>query len=200
MKGRVIVLSGPSGAGKSTLIKGVRERVDNLSYSTSHTTRKPRSAEKEGADYFFTDKAAFQEMINRNEFVEWARVYDDFYGTSYQAIDDKISAGEDIILDIDVQGAKNIKEQLDNCLLIFILPPSMEILEKRLRGRATDSGDAIENRIRQANSELSNCTWYDYLIVNSDLEKAIGELESVITADRCRTDRRLSGIKTIFSI
>lgn len=195
MKGRIFVLSGPSGAGKSTLIKGVRDRIRDIAYSISHTTRTPRSGEINGTDYFFVDKAAFREMIDRNAFVEWAQVYDDYYGTSYGTLEEKLNAGQDIVLDIDIQGAKNIKERIDDCILIFILPPSKKILEQRLRSRATDNADAIEKRISQATNELINCKWYDYLIINDDLEKATRELESVFLADRCSNNRKLPEVE-----
>jgi guanylate kinase len=195
MKGKIFVISGPSGAGKSTLIKGVRKKVENIVYSISHTTRSLRSGEQDGVDYFFVDKAVFKEMIDDNAFVEWALVYDDYYGTSYGTLEEKLNAGLDIILDIDIQGAKNIKEKINDCLLVFILPPSMEILEKRLRDRATDNKDAINKRIGLATNELKNCSWYDYLIINDDLEKATKDLESIILADRCSNNRALSEVK-----
>jgi guanylate kinase len=200
MKGRIFVLSGPSCSGKSTLIKNVRKRFDNLSYSISHTTRNPRSNEKDGSDYFFIDEAAFKSMIEKDAFLEWARVYDDYYGTSCGSVEEKLNEGFDIILDIDNQGAKNIKEKINECLLIYILPPSREILEKRLTKRATDSPDVIEKRIKQVNKELLNCKWYDYIIINDDLEKATGELEAVIIADRCSSERTLTDIEIKFDI
>ena len=195
MKGRIFVISGPSGAGKSTLIKDIRERVDNLGYSISHTTRDPRSGEQNGVDYYFVDKPSFEEMIDNDAFVEWAQVYDYYYGTSYGTLEENLNAGLDIILDIDVQGAKNIKDKIDNCILIFILPPSKKILEERLRARATDNADAIEKRISQARNELTNCKWYDYLIINDDLEKATRDLESIILADRCSNKRILPEVE-----
>jgi guanylate kinase len=195
MKGRILVISGPSGAGKSTLIKGVRGKVDNLGYSISHTTRNPRSGEINGVDYFFVDKPAFRKMVDNNAFVEWAQVYDDYYGTSYGTLDEKLNAGLDIILDIDIQGARNIKEKIDSCMFIFILPPSREALEKRLKKRATDNTEAIEKRTGQATIELTNCKWYDYLIINDDLEKATKELESIILADRCSNNRILPEVE-----
>ncbi len=195
MRGRIFVISGPSGAGKSTLIKGVRERVDNIGYSVSHTTRTPRSGEQNGTDYFFIDKPSFREMIDNNSFVEWAQVYDDYYGTSFGSLDENLDSGLDIILDIDIQGAKNIKEKIENCKLIFILPPSREILEERLRARATDNADTIKKRIGQVTKELTNCMWYDYLIINDDLEKATKDLESIILADRCSNKRILPEVE-----
>lgn len=200
MKGRVFVLSGPSGSGKSTLIRGVRKRIDNLVYSISHTTRSPRLKEKEGVDYFFVDKTTFEDMIDKDAFLEWAHVYDDYYGTSRGTVEEKLKAGLDIILDIDNQGAKNIKEKISDCRLVYILPPSIEILEKRLQKRAADNPSVIEKRIKQANNELSNCTWYDYLIINDDLDKATDELEAVIIADRCSRERALPDIELKFEI
>lgn len=200
MRGRIFVISGPSGAGKSTLIKAVRERIDNISYSVSHTTRSPRSGEQDGVDYFFVEKPVFEAMIENNSFVEWALVYDDYYGTSCQILEEKLKSGMDIVLDIDIQGAKNMKEKIDDCLLIFILPPSREILEKRLRARATDNADAIDKRIGLAVNELANCSWYDYLIINDDLEKAAKDLESIIYADRCSNKRLLADVKIRLSI
>ena len=195
MTGSIFVISGPSGAGKSTLIKTVMENVDNMAYSISHTTRTPRSGERHGVDYFFVDKPGFKKMIDNNSFIEWALVYDDYYGTSYGTLEEKLEAGLDIILDIDIQGAKNIKNKTDDCQLIFILPPSREILEKRLRSRATDNTDAIEKRISEATNELINCKWYDYLVINDDLEKAAKELESIILADRCSNKRMLPDVE-----
>jgi guanylate kinase len=200
MKGRIFVISGPSGAGKSTLIRGLRERVTDIGYSVSHTTRPPRAGERDGSDYFFVDKEKFREMISDNAFVEWAQVYDDYYGTSYGTLTDKLNAGQDIILDIDIQGAKNIKEKITDCILIFILPPSKEILERRLRERATDSAEALNKRIALAATELINCRWYDYLIINDDLEKATKALESIILSDRCSNMRILSDIETRLSL
>lgn len=195
MKGRIIVISGPSGVGKSTLIRSVRKNIKNLSYSVSHTTRSSRPKEKDGVDYFFVDKPAFQEMIDKDDFVEWAQVYDDYYGTSFKAIKDKVEAGFDMVLDIDIQGAKNIKEKIAESLLIFILPPSKSILENRLRTRATDNANAIEKRINHAAKELASSKWYDYLVVNDDLEKAKKELEAIIIADRCANKRALPDIE-----
>jgi guanylate kinase len=151
-------------------------------------------------DYFFIKKSAFKDMIDNDAFVEWAQVYDDFYGTSYQSITDQLTAGYDVILDIDIQGAGNIKDKIKDCTLIFILPPSREVLEKRLRTRATDNADTIEKRIRQASNELANCSWYDYLIINDDLEKAVKELESIILADRCSNKRILPEARIRFDI
>jgi guanylate kinase len=200
MRGRIFVISGPSGAGKSTLIRGVRERIVDIGYSVSHTTRRPRAGENDGKDYFFVDKEKFREMINHNAFVEWAQVYDDYYGTSYGTLTDKLEAGQDIILDIDIQGAKNIKDKITDCILIFILPPSREILERRLRERATDSAEALTKRIALAAKELTNCRWYDYLIINDDLERATKALESVILADRSSNYRILSDVEKKLAI
>jgi guanylate kinase len=200
MKGRMFVISGPSGSGKSTLIREVRKRMNKLIYSISHTTRSPRSNEEDGVDYYFIDKSTFVDMIEKDDFLEWASVYDDYYGTSRRAVEEKLNEGLDIILDIDNQGAKNIRENISDCRLIYILPPSVEILEKRLRDRATDKPDVIEKRIKQVNNELSNCEWYDYLVTNDNLEKAAFEIEAIIAADGCSRERTLPDIEMRFDL
>jgi guanylate kinase len=198
MNGQVFVFSGPSGAGKTTIIQELRKRIKDLGYSISHTSRLPRKNEKTGVDYHFVKRDTFKEMIKEGAFVEFATVYSDLYGTSFSSLIDQIEKGFDVILDVDSQGAKNIKRRLKDGILIYILPPSLEVLENRLRERATDDPDVIEARISQAREELKDCAFYDYLIINDDLEKSVQEAEAIILSDRCRKTRTLSKIKERF--
>ena len=200
MNGQLYVFSGPSGAGKSTVIKELKKRIGDLEYSVSHTSRLPRKNEKNGIDYHFVDKKNFKRMIDKGEFVEWAKVYKDYYGTSRSSLNDRLSQSMDIILDVDSQGAKNIRESFNNILLIYILPPSLETLEKRLRSRAMDDDSVIKLRIKQARKELEECRWYDYMIINEDLEKAVHEAESIIIAHRCSKSRVFPKIKDTFRL
>ena len=137
-------------------------------------------------------------MIEAGAFVEWAKVYDDFYGTSFSSLNEQISSGLDVLLDIDAQGAGNIRKHFENGVLIYILPPSLEILEKRLKQRCTDDEDVIKARMKKAPSDIRNCVWYDYMIINDDLEKAIEEAQSIIISERCRTARRLPNVKKVW--
>ena len=195
MSGKIFVISGPSGVGKSTLISGLRKRISGLGYSISHTSRSPRANEVNGVEYHFVDRDTFQSMIKEDAFVEWATVYNDLYGTSFSSLNDIIDQGLDVFLDIDIQGAKNIKRHFKDSILVYILPPSLVMLEERLRSRASDDDKTIETRTYKAKAELNNCTSYDYFIVNDDLEKAVSELESIIVSDRCHNSRMLPKIK-----
>ena len=198
MNGQLYVFSGPSGAGKSTLIRKLRERVKDLGYSISHTSRAPRGNEVDGVDYHFVDRDTFTRMIGEDSFVEWATVYGDLYGTSVSGLRDQIDRGIDVVLDVDYQGAESIKAHFKESVLIYILPPSLKILERRLRDRATDEDDVIEARLKKALDEMHNCGLYDYLIVNDDLEEAIRAAESIINADRCSKARVLQRVREIF--
>ncbi len=198
MKGNIYIFSGPSGAGKSSVIKGVMAGVKGLGYSISHTSRPPRHGETNGIDYHFVSEAEFRDMADKGVFVEWATVYDHLYGTSVEGLRGQTEKGIDVILDIDSQGAKNIRSFFRDSILIYILPPSLEILEQRLQARAADSADVIERRYKKAVSDLKNCEWYDYLIINDDLETAIREAGAVILADRNRNARMLPVVKEMF--
>lgn len=198
--GRIYIFSGPSGVGKSTIIRKLRERVEGLGYSVSHTSRRPRSDEVDGVDYHFVDRDTFIRMVKEKAFVEWALVYDEYKGTSFSSLHAQMDRGEDVVLDVDGRGAGNIKKQFKESVLIYILPPSLEVIERRLRARAAEDETEMDTRIRQVREELRDCTWYDYLIINSDLEKALKDAESVILADRCRKDRVLPEIKEMFGI
>jgi guanylate kinase len=198
--GRILVVSGPSGSGKSTLIREVRQKVPDLGYSISHTSRPPRGQEKDGVEYYFVSKEIFQKMIDDGEFVEWAEVYQDLYGTSISSLKSQIVIGRDVIMDIDVQGARNIKDHFKDPILIYVLPPSLEILQKRLRARGTDDEKVIRTRLHKAAMEIKNCVSYDYLLFNDRLEEAVEELKSILIAERCRKSVRLRKAQTLFNL
>ena len=166
MSGQLFVISGPSGAGKSTIVNALRERIEDLGYSISHTSRNPRGTEKDGIEYHFVSRKTFREMIDKGAFVEWARVYHDYYGTSVSGLKEQVAAGLDILLDLDTQGAKNIKKHFENSVLIYMLPPSLGILEKRLKQRGTDDERVVSSRMEKASDEIKNCVWHDYIIIN----------------------------------
>ncbi len=198
--GRIFVVSGPSGSGKSTLIRAVRQKVPGLGYSISHTSRRPRGQEKNGVEYHFVSKENFQKMIDNGEFVEWAEVYQDLYGTSVSTLRSQITMGLDVIMDIDVQGARNIKDHFKDAILIYVLPPLLEILEKRLRERGADDEKAIRTRLKKAGKEIKNCVSYDYLVFNDQLDQAVEELKSILVAERCRKSVRLPKAQTLFNL
>ncbi|MBU0735221.1 MAG: guanylate kinase [Pseudomonadota bacterium] len=200
MSGLLFVISAPSGGGKSTIASAVRQRVEGLGYSISHTTRKPRGHESDGIDYHFVDEKTFTKMIDQGAFVEWAKVYDNLYGTSASGLKDLTASGLDIVLDVDIQGGRNIKDHFPNSVLIFLIPPSLEVLELRLRERGTDDETVIRARMETAADDIRNCGWYDYIIINDRLEKAIREAQSIIISGRCRTERQLPGVKGLFDI
>jgi guanylate kinase len=198
MTGQIFVFSAPSGAGKSTIAEALIERFDSLAYSISHTSRPPRGAEQDGVDYHFVNRSTFKEMIEKNAFLEWAQVHGHLYGTSLEAVQRQMSAGSDILMDVDVQGGRNVKTRFPHAFLIFLLPPSLKILEKRLKARGTDDLVVIQKRMAQASEEIKNCSWYDYIVINDDLEKAILEAQSIILSSRCRRERRMDWVSTHF--
>ena len=200
MSGKLFVISAPSGTGKSTVAMAVRQRVPGLGYSISHTTRKPRGNERNGIDYHFVDHETFTKMIDATDFVEWAKVYGNFYGTSSSGIKNLTASGLDVLMDVDIQGGRNIKNRFPDSVLIFLLPPSLEELERRLRKRGTDDEPVIESRMESAVDDIKNCVWYDYIIVNDKLEPAIDEAQSIIVSERCLTARQLPGIRNLFDI
>jgi guanylate kinase len=200
MKGQIYVISGPSGVGKSTIIGALRERFPEIGYSVSHTSRAPRPNEKDGLDYHFIDSDRFRDMIDNDAFVEWATVYGDYYGTSRAGLKKQTDKGVDVILDVDSLGAANIRDNFQNSLLIYILPPSLRDLEKRLELRATDKDETIKKRIALAQKELKNCEWYDYIIINDVLEKTITNIEAIIISNRCSKNRMLPEIRKKFQI
>lgn len=194
------MFSAPSGAGKSTIVRALRNRIEDLGYSISHTSRRPRSTEKDGIDYHFVDRETFSRMIETEAFLEWAEVYDDFYGTSFSSVNEQTDSGLDVLLDLDTQGARNIKRHFENSVLIYVLPPSLEVLEKRLKERGTDYESVIRTRMEKASNEIKNCMWYDYIIINEELEEATREAHSIIISERCRTTHQAKRVKKMFDI
>lgn len=189
-RGLLLVLSAPSGTGKTTLARRFVEAHPEAEFSISMTTREPRGAERDGADYHFVDALTFQRMIERDEFVEWAEVHGNFYGSPQAAVERAFSTGGIAVFDIDVQGGRSIQRRYPEAVLVFVLPPSMAELERRLRERGTESEDAIRRRMLAARSELElGARAYDYLVVNDSVEQAYAELESIVTAERCRRGR-----------
>jgi guanylate kinase len=188
--GNLIIVSGPSGAGKSAISAGVLESVANIRFSVSHTTRPPRGSERDGIEYHFVSRERFAELRDAGEFLEWAEVYGNLYGTSRSFIEDTRRMGADVLLDVDVQGAKSIRQQCPDAVSVFILPPSYSVLRVRLERRQLDKDYVIEQRLRIACNEIRAYDEYDYLIVNDDLEKSVAELRAVALAARCRRSAR----------
>lgn len=186
-EGLLFVVSAPSGAGKTTLCRAITDSLEQLTHSISYATRKPRPGEIDGRDYYFVSQERFQQMIKAGDFAEWAEVHSNLYGTSRRVLDDMIAKNIDVILDIDTQGAKQIKPKYGNAVFIFIMPPSLEILEERLRNRKSDHEDEINKRMRRAREEIKDYSMYDYIIVNRDFDRALTEIRSVVIAERCRT-------------
>lgn len=198
--GQLFVISGPSGAGKSTVIWALRARVPDLGYSVSHTTRPPREDEKDGEAYHFVDEAAFRSMISRGEFAEWAEVYGRLYGTAFKSIDRAMEGGKDLVLDVDTQGARHLRQCFPDCVLIFVLPPSLEALRARLCARGAEDAAEIARRMQSALNQIRECAWFHYLVVNEVLEDAVHEVEAVIIAERCRSARRIREARKRFGI
>lgn len=189
MKGNVFIISAPSGAGKTTLCKEIVRIMPNLRFSVSYTTRKPRSGEVDGRDYIFVDGDTFKGMIDRGEFVEWAEVHGNYYGTSRKDLNDIIKSGQHVILDIDVQGSQQIREQFDGGVYIFVLPPSLNALRKRLEERGQNPPEEIDRRVKRAIEEIREYKRYDYVIVNNIFEEALDALRSIIIAEDKRVNR-----------
>ncbi len=186
--GLLFVVSAPSGAGKTTLCRAVTDSLENLRHSISYTTRKPRPGEIDGRDYYFVAADRFRDMIQAGDFAEWAEVHSNFYGTSRRVLDGMRGEGIDVILDIDTQGARQIKAKYEGqAVFIFIMPPSLGILEERLRNRKSDHENEIKKRMQRAREEIRDYSMYDYVLVNRDFERALIELRSIITAERRRT-------------
>jgi guanylate kinase len=190
VRGILFVISAPSGAGKTTIVRKVISQLPGVNVSISCTTRDRRPEEQDGIDYFFITLDEFSTMEQEGKFIEWAQVHGDLYGTPRANLE-KLQHGEDLVLEIDTQGARKIREEFHDGVLIFILPPSLEVLGERLRGRGGDSEEAVQARLRNAQKELDQMGWYDYIVDNTEIEEATRELTSIIIAERCKTTRVL---------
>lgn len=198
MTGRLIIISSPSGGGKGTLIREVRECLPELGFSVSHTTRTQRFGEEHGREYFFIPKEAFERMVANGEFLEYATVHGNFYGTSFEESRKVAESGKDLIVEIDVQGALQILEKLpDQCVSIFILPPSFDVLEARLTSRGTEGDSELRTRLRNAFNEVLQYTKFKYVVVNEDLVTATRQIVSIILAERQSLDRQNDAIQGI---
>ena len=185
----VFIISAPSGSGKSTLVTHLLRRVPGLRFSVSYTTRPPRGEERDGREYYFISQEQFEARIQRDEFLEWAEVFGNYYGTHRSELDRAGMEGIDLVLDIDVKGARQLKERIPDAVSIFVLPPSREVLEQRLRARSQDSKPVIQRRLREAAEEIRNYSQYDYVLVNRDLESSVDTLVSIVTSARSRRER-----------
>ncbi len=188
-KGLLIVLSGPSGAGKGTICKALMEKEKDLKLSISATTRQPRSGEIEGKNYFFKSEEEFEKMIENDSFLEWAKVYDHYYGTPKDFVLKNLDEGNDVVLEIDIQGALKIKEKFPEGVFIFILPPSMEELKNRIKKRGTETEEEIIKRFKSAYEELNYVSRYNYVVINDSVEEAVEKIKAIIIAEKCRVDR-----------
>jgi guanylate kinase len=196
-KGTLYAISAPSGAGKTSLVKALIESINDLIVSVSHTTRAARDGEQNGVNYHFISDTDFQQMLKDDLFLESAKVFDNYYGTSKQEVVKKLNDGIDVILEIDWQGAKTVRRLMPDMLSIFILPPSRAILEERLRSRATDSDEVIARRLSGAAEEISHCVEFDYLVINDDFSVALKDLQSIIYSQRLRQVVQMPKIKNL---
>lgn len=193
----VFIISAPSGSGKSTLVRRLMATVPGLMFSISYTTRNPRGPEREGESYHFVSRDEFEAMVARNEFLEWAEVFGNYYGTHRGILEEAQAQGRDVVLDIDVQGARQLKCQIPEAVTVFILAPSKQILEQRLRARGEDRDDVIERRLRDAAQEIRNYNQYDYVLINRDLTESDAVLSAIVHAERVRRTRIEDRIRPI---
>ena len=188
-KGIALIISGPSGAGKGTLVKMLIEEFPNIQFSISYTTRKPREGEIDGIDYVFISKEEFKKLIKEDMFAEWANVHGNYYGTPRKEIEEKLNKGFDVVFDVDVQGAKSLKQSLRQGVFVFILPPSIEELKRRLIKRGSDDPKTIEIRLKNAQKEMEAIDEFEYVILNDDLNKAYDNLRCIYLSAKCRVRR-----------
>ncbi|AGX42365.1 guanylate kinase [Clostridium saccharobutylicum] len=188
-RGLLIVISGPSGAGKGTICKEFLDRHPDVALSVSATTRSPRNGEVEGINYYFMSKEEFKEKIEVNDFLEYAEVYDNYYGTPKSNVEEVLESGKDVILEIDIQGALKVKENTEEGVFIFILPPSMEELKQRIIKRGSETQESLMKRFKSAYKEINFVSRYNYAVVNDEVDLAVEKLESIVCAEKCRVDR-----------
>lgn len=197
MKGNLIIISSPSGGGKGTLIKEILKNVPNIGYSVSYTTRPMREGEEDGRHYFFVSQEKFKELIDAGEFLEYATVHGNFYGTLIRQITSEIALGRDIILEIDVQGAESIRRKMPEAVSIFILPPTFDVLKARLTARATEKQNDLALRLRNSFAEVQRFSEFEYVVINDSVERASVDLERIILAERLRRVRQTDSIRAI---
>lgn len=189
-RGTLFVISAPSGGGKTSLIRRLVAELPGIAVSVSYTTRPPRPGEVDGRDYHFVDRETFLKMVSEGAFLEWAEIYGHLYGTARHTVEEALSKGLDLILEIDWQGARQVRERFSECQTIFILPPSLEALRERLRRRGQDPEEVMERRLREARREIAHCLEYDFLVVNDHFERALSDLKSIVVANRLRKERQ----------
>ena len=198
-KGILLVVSGPSGAGKGTICAAIRKVFPKLNYSISMTTRAPRKGEVEGTSYFFRTNEEFEKLIKEDAFLEYARVYDHYYGTPKKYALDKIENGESVLLEIDIQGAMQVKQRYPQGVFVYVVPPSLDVLSARIHGRGTDSEEVIQKRLAKITDELAMAHKYDYIIVNDELEDAVHKVCSILEAESCKLSRNEGQVEVIFN-
>ena len=196
-RGTLVVLSGPSGCGKSTVIALVQQKLGDLAFSVSATTRQPREGEREGVDYYFVTRETFSHLVAAGDMLEHAEYVGNCYGTPRRPVELVLQSGRDMILDIEVQGAAQVKDAMPEAVTVFLAPPSLSELEARLRGRGTDSPDKIAWRLETARREMAQAKGYEYLVINRDAEQAAQELCAILAAVKCRTQRRIEYLKEV---
>ena len=194
-KGKTFIISGPSGVGKSTVLHALMQKRDNLYFSVSATTRSPREGEQDGVDYHFIDSATFRSLLEKDEFLEHAEYVGNFYGTPKRYVDEAMEKGQDVILDIEIQGSKQVHEKRPEVVRIFIAPPSWQELERRLTDRGTDSPEKVQKRLLRAKVEMDSASSYDYFVINDTVAGAVKELDAILCAEHCRASERILQIQ-----
>lgn len=191
-EGLLVVISGASGTGKGTVCKKLFETEKTLAFSVSATTRAPREGEVDGVNYWFLKKERFEEMIEAGEFLEWAKVYDNYYGTPLKKVEERLKNGEDILLEIDTQGALNVMEKMPKGVFIFLLPPSLNELKRRIEGRGTETEESLKKRLGAAKGEIALGEKYQYLVVNDEIENAVKSIKNILKAEKLKSERNLN--------
>jgi len=195
----VFIISAPSGSGKSTLVHRLLQTVPNLAFSISYTTRPPRATEIPGEDYIFISRKDFEERLARGEFLEYAEVFGNYYGTNREAFESATREGKDLVLDIDIQGARQLRTAIPQAITIFVLPPSKQVMEQRLRSRSQDSEEVIQRRLQGAAVEVKNYTHYDFVLINRDIDEASAQLVNIVEAERLRRSRMEEEVRPILA-